>query len=244
VRRLLILLAAAVAICGCGGDDSSDSDRPRLTVAAASSLQKALTEYAKSFPGADVKLSFAGSDAIAAQIREGVKPDVFVSADASIAQRLHDDGKAGAAKAVATNRLVLAIHGTKPKIRTFDDIAKPGMTLAMGTSSVPAGAYAEEALRRLPAAERKRIVANVRTREPDVAGVIGKVAAGAVDAGFVYVTDAMAAGDKVIALAIPERLQPRIEYAASVVRNSDAAQRFVDGLAGAKALTDAGFGAP
>ena len=38
------------------------------------------------------------------------------------------------------------------------------------------------------------ILANVRSNEPDVAGVVGKVAQGAVDAGFVYVTDIRAGG--------------------------------------------------
>ena len=44
----------------------------------------------------------------------------------------------------------------------------------------------------LPAEQREAILANVRSNEPDVAGVVGKVAQGAVDAGFVYVTDVRA----------------------------------------------------
>jgi molybdate transport system substrate-binding protein len=83
----------------------------------------------------------------------------------------------------------------------------------------------------------------VRTREPDVTGVIGKVAAGAVDAGIVYATDIRAA-DGLLAVAIPARLQPRIEYAAAATGDSAAAERFVSGLATAPALRDAGFGAP
>ena len=64
----------------------------------------------------------------------------------------------------------------------------------MGAESVPVGAYTRKVLDGLPAEQREAILANVRSNEPDVAGVVGKVAQGAVDAGFVYVTDVEAAG--------------------------------------------------
>ena len=44
-------------------------------------------------------------------------------------------------------------------------------------------------LARLPAAQEKAILANVRSSEPDVKGIVGKLTQGAADAGFVYVTD-------------------------------------------------------
>ena len=52
---------------------------------------------------------------------------------------------------------------------------------------MPIGAYTREVLGRLGRAERAAILANVRSNEPDVAGVVGKLTQGAVDAGFVYV---------------------------------------------------------
>ena len=240
MRRAAVLLAALV-LTGCGGDDAADA--PRLTVGAASSLREALATYARGIEDADVKLSFAGSDALAAQIRAGVRPDVFVSADAAIAERLHDEGLAGKPVSVATNRVVVAVGREGSKVRSFSDLSRRGVTIGLGTATVPIGSYADEALRRLPAGERRRILANVRTREPDVAGVLGKVAEGAVDAGIVYATD-VAAADGVLAIAVPADLQPRIEYAAVVVKDGAAAERFVAGLAGAHPLEDAGCGPP
>jgi molybdate transport system substrate-binding protein len=237
--RLAALTALAALATGCGGGSES-----QLTVGAASSLRDALTTYARDFEGADVKLSFGGSDVLAAQIRAGVKPDVFVSADPVIARRLHAEGLTRAPILVATNRLVLAVPKRDAAVRSLDDLARSGVSVALGTLTVPVGAYADEALRRLPEERRRRIVAHVRTREPDVAGVLGKVAEGAVDAGIVYATD-IATTDEVRGLPIPDELQPRIEYAAAVTRDGDeAAERFVAGLPDADALRDAGFGPP
>ena len=229
------LAAALLALASCGGGEK----RPQLTVAAATSLRVALTEYAETFEPAEVRLSFAGSDAIAARIRAGVEPDVFVSSDLRLLEGLGDE-----AVTVATNELVLAVAAERPSVRAFADLTRRGVTIAMGTPSVPVGAYADDALAQLPAQQRRRIMANVRTREPDVAGVIGKVTSGAVDAGFVYTTDVRAAHGSAIEIALPETIQPRIEYGAVALGRGAAARRFVDGLRRARALRDAGFGVP
>ena len=58
---------------------------------------------------------------------------------------------------------------------------------------MPVGSYTREVLARIGPAQAHAIERNIRSNEPDVAGVVGKVAQGAVDAGFVYVTDVQAA---------------------------------------------------
>ena len=103
---------------------------------------------------------------------------------------------------------------------------------------------------RLPPARAKKVVANIRSNEPDVAGIVGKLTQGAVDAGFVYATDAHAAGGKLIAIQLPASLQPQVAYGAAVVKGTkrhDAAVKFVAGLVkgkGQAALLAAGFDPP
>jgi molybdate transport system substrate-binding protein len=83
-----------------------------------------------------------------------------------------------------------------------------------------------------------------------VKGIVGKLTQGAADAGFVYVTDVKAAGDKLRAIELPAALEPNVKYAAGVVkgaRQPDEARDFVAGLTEgscADALEQAGFGAP
>ena len=61
-------------------------------------------------------------------------------------------------------------------------------------ATVPIGSYTREVLRACRRSRRQAIERNIRSNEPDVAGIVGKVSQGAVDAGFVYVTDVRGAG--------------------------------------------------
>jgi molybdate transport system substrate-binding protein len=253
MRRALALLAlVALALAACGDDDddgASASDKPRLVVSAASSMTEALGACGPEFTGAKVRFSFAGSDELAAQIEQGVKPDVFASANTKLPDQLHEEGRLGTPVEFATNELVIAVPKDS-QVDSVDDLAAGGVKLAMGSESVPIGSYTRETLGKLPAAQSQAILANVRSNEPDVKGIVGKLTLGAVDAGFVYVTDVNAAADQLKAVTLPEALEPDVTYAAGVVEGApepEQAQAFVDGLLDgpcADALRDAGFGAP
>jgi molybdate transport system substrate-binding protein len=244
-RRILAAAALAVAIAGCGG--SSSTDQPQLVVSAASSLRNALTNYGSQFKAAKVRLSFGGSDELAAQIRAGGKADVFAAASTKLPDALYSEGKVEKPVKFTANKLVLAVPRGSDKVKGVDDLIKPGVKLAIGSASVPIGTYTRTVLSGLPAVERNRILANVKSEEPDVAGIVGKLTQGAVNAGFVYVTDVDAAKGKLKALQLPASISPAVTYEAAVVRGSkhaDQAQAFIDGLRsgqGQQALQKAGF---
>ncbi len=246
--RWLVLCLALAAVAGCGEDDEpAAQDEPRLVVSAAASLSDALTACSKEFEGADVKLSFAGSDELAAQIRQGVKPDVYAAANTRLPEELNQEGLLGTPVEFATNELVIAVGGEGTEVERVEDLAKPGMQLAIGAESVPVGAYTREVLGRLPAGLEEKILANVRSEEPDVKGVVGKLTQGAADAGFVYVTDVT---EGVTGVELPPELRPTVAYGAGVVEGSkqpELAQRYLDGLTEgpcADALREDGFGPP
>lgn len=240
-------LAAGALAAGCGG---SDGERARLVVSAASSMSAALERCAPRFgkaEEADVRLSFAGSDELAAQIRQGARVDAYAAANTRLPEELHADLLVDEPVEFATNELVLAVPQDS-KIASLDDLAASGIKLAIGSESVPIGAYTREALAKLPGDQEKAILANVRSTEPDVKGIVGKLTQGAADAGFVYVTDVKAAGDSLRAIELPADLEPEATYAAAAVTKSDhgeLARKFVDGLRDgdcADALRKAGFG--
>lgn len=255
-RRLaaagLAVAALAIALAGCGGSGAGrngDAGGP-LVVSAAASLTGAFTRYGAAFDGGATRFSFAGSDELAAQIRQGVKPDVFASANTTLPLELHRAGLVGAPVVFAGNRLVVAVPAGAAKVRGVADLGRPGVTIAIGSASVPVGAYTRAVLARLGARQAAAVLANVRSEEPDVKGIVGKLAAGAVDAGFVYVTDVTAANGKLRAIELPASAQPRVAYGAAVVTGAPhprAARRFLDGLlrgTGAADLRAAGFEPP
>ena len=92
----------------------------------------------------------------------------------------------------------------------------------------------------------KRVV----SEEEDVKGVLGKVRLGEADAGFVYATDARAAGSAVRAIELPASIQAVVSYPVAVVGSSgrrEDAEEFVELLLSSRGqdlLRQAGFAPP
>src|SRR5215218_4214211 len=249
MTRALALLAVMAAglegLVGCGGGGEASD---QLVVSAASSLDTAFRDYVDA-AGIDAKISFAGSDELAAQIRQGVSPDVYAAANTTLPDQLHLEGLVGNPAVIATNTLVLAVP-EHSQIDSLDDLTQPGTTIAMGDPAVPVGSYTREVLGKLPADQRGAIFDHVRSEEPDVSGIAGKLTQGAVDAGFVYLTDVTASNGELKAIQLPADLQPDVSYGAAVVsgaKNPEGARAFIDGLLsgdGARALRNSGFKPP
>lgn len=236
--KLVALLAGLALLAGCGGGD----DEP-LIVYAASSLTEVFEQLA---PGA--QFNFAGSDELATQLREGAQADVYAAASPRYPGELFDEGIVDAPVVFATNRLVIVVPSGNPAgIRGLDGLAAADVRLVVGGEGVPIGDYTRELLSR---AGRLDVLERVVSEEEDVKGVLAKVALGEADAGFVYATDARAAGGDVVAIELASELQGRIEYPVAVVRDArraDDARRFVELLrsaSGRVALRAAGFGLP
>jgi molybdate transport system substrate-binding protein len=245
-----VLAGVLVAItgAGCGGDGGGEE--PTLTVSAAASLKKAFESYAKDFEQARVRYSFAGSDELAAQIRQGGKPDVYAAANTKLPDELYAEGLVEKPEVFAGNRLVIAVPEGSSKVSGIEDLEQEDVDLVVGAESVPVGSYTREVLGRLDDPSEKRILANIRSNEPDVASVVGKLTQGAADAGFVYITDVIGTNGRLRAIELPSSLQPKVEYGIAVVKGTDRdeeANSFIGGLVngkGREALREAGFEVP
>jgi molybdate transport system substrate-binding protein len=242
------LVVAALAGCSDASTvEPAETSRVQLTVSAAASMQEALTACARDFAPARVRLQFAGSDELAAQIRQGVRPDVYAAANTALPEALAQEGLLERPAVFAGNELVLAVPAEDAAVEGLDDLGRSGVTLVIGSESVPVGAYTREVLGRLDVGERRAILANVRSSEPDVKGVVGKLVQGAADAGFVYRSDVEAGGGELEAIELDDELKPAVAYAAGVVKGTKepaTAQAFLDDLREGNchdALLTAGF---
>ena len=225
---------------GCGGSNAGSEP---LDVYAAASLAEVFPEIEP-----DANFSFAGSDELATQIREGAPADVYAAASSKYPQELYDEGLVAEPVTFATNRLVLVVPKANPgAIESVEDLLRPGTRLVVAAEGVPVGDYTRTVLETLGLSAA---LENVVSNEDDVKGVAGKVALGEADAGFVYATDVTPVTDRVLAIERPNDAQPPIEYQVAVVVDSDdedAAAEFVEKLLGAEgraALERAGFGVP
>jgi molybdate transport system substrate-binding protein len=247
MRSMLAAVGLAMALAACGDEDHT----ARVVVSAASSMTEALESCAPDFEeaeNADLRLSFAGSDELAAQIRRGARVDAYAAANTTLPEELHGEELLSRPVEFATNEFVLAVPADS-EIDSVEDVAGEGREVVVGSQSVPIGAYTRETLAKLPPEQKEAILANVVSNEPDVKGIVGKLTQGAGDAGFVYVTDVNAAGGDLKAIDLPAELEPEVTYAAGVpteAREPELGRAFVGGLRDgpcADALDEAGFGA-
>lgn len=240
--KALAAIGAVLILAGCGGG-AGESGEGELIVYAASSLTDVFQDL-----DAKAVFNFAGSDELATQIREGAEADVYAAASPRYPDELYGDGLLEQPTIFATNRLVLVVpRDNRARIRSLADLDKEGVKLVIGTEGVPVGDYTREVIEK---SGKKQILDRVVSEEEDVKGVLSKVALGEADAGFVYATDANAAGEDVRSIELPDEIQVPIRYPVAIVAattREEQAREFVDLLLsdmGREALQDAGFGLP
>jgi molybdate transport system substrate-binding protein len=145
----------------------------------------------------------------------------------------------------ATNRLVLIVPAENPAGIEEPADLRDGAALVVGDPSVPVGAYTRDVLERLGLPPEEL---NVVSEEQDVRAVLTKVELNEADAGFVYVTDRIAAGADVREIDLPPAGEATATYPIAVVeasKHKDAAERWIDlvtGERGARVLAEHGFG--
>jgi len=236
---LFALVALALpSATGAGGSGGN------FTVFAAASLTEVFPKIAKT-----PRYSFAGSDQLALQIRQGAPADVFASASPKQTQLLYHDGIVRKPVTFATNKLVVIVPKSNPaSIHSVYDLRRSGIKLVIGDQSVPIGSYTRTLLDSLGI--KDAVLKNVVSQETDVKGIVAKVALGEADAGFVYVTDARPVASKVQKFLLPAWAQPPIRYQVAVVSSTGRrveARSFMNKLLskrGRLLLKRAGFGLP
>jgi molybdate transport system substrate-binding protein len=232
--RLTLMLTLAVGL-------AVPAAASALNVFAASSLREVFTQID---PGATY--NFAGSNQLQLQIERGAYADVFAAASSQEPQALFKAGKCDRPVTFATNKLVLIVpKGNPGKIRSVGSLRAGGKNLAIGNTGVPIGDYTRKLLRKLGMS--RILTSNTVSQEPNVASIVSKVGLGSADAGFVYVTDAKIASDRVQAIRLPRYAQPPVRYQICQVKRSAESAAFISKVRsgrGRSLLKAAGFGLP
>jgi molybdate transport system substrate-binding protein len=262
LRLLAVVSLPALVFAACGDDDDDDAgstttDAPAeqaaaegdITVFAAASLTDAFTELGTTFesenPDASVEFNFGASSALREQILTGAPADVFASANTSNMDQVVDAGAASDPQDFATNLLEIAVPaGNDAAVTGLDNFANPDLLIGLCAEEVPCGEFGREAL------ANAGVTTSIDTNEPDVRSLLTKVEAGDLDAGIVYVTDVMAAGETVEGVEIPAGDNVVAAYPIAALTDSgnpDTADAFVEFVLsdeGQEILTSYGFDAP
>lgn len=179
-------------------------NKDAIYLAAPASMANVITEVVSTYDE-NVKLNFAGSGTLVNQIQQGAPADVFISASVDNFDNLKTTNEMLEQETLVFNNLVL-ITNKKQNISSIEDIN----TLAIGTPEiVPAGTYALEALDYYDLTDyfTDKII-----QTKDVSEVLTYVETNNVDAGIVYMTDAMTSDKVEILYEIPSISHSPIEY--------------------------------
>lgn len=208
--RLLFL--SFVALAALSFASNASAGEVRLCVAA--SLKEVINDLADGFArnnaGVRFRKNFGASGALAKQIENGAPADIFISANREWMEYLKNKGLTGQA-AVGTfayNTLVFAGNPAL-KVRGMQDLPRLGRIAIGSPKSVPAGAYAGEAIKRAgieKQLEHKIIMAR------DVRDCLMYAERGEVAGAFVYRTDALQAREAKILFTVPQKLYPKVTY--------------------------------
>ena len=265
IQRLTIAVLLAVlgitVLTGCGfsAAATSASSETQLTVFAATSLSEVLPRVARLFtqthPQCRFTFSFAGTDTLVTQIEHGAPADIFAGASARYGDDLLARKAVAEPRIFVTNRLVLIVPPSNPgHISSLRDLARTGIKLAVGDSTVPIGIYTRKILGQLNVSYGPHysaaVLRNVVTQALDVGQVVSAVELQGADAGFVYATDALAAGNAVQTVDLPAGAGATALYPIAVVSgtpHADLASEFANFVLQPRAqalFRSAGFGSP
>jgi molybdate transport system substrate-binding protein len=249
-RRAIFILVFLAGSCTLGARPAAQIE---VTISAAISLKDLLEEAERAFstrePETNLIFNFGSSGGLQRQIENGAPVDIFLSAAEGQMDALEKSGHIlpGTRRRLWKNRLVLIVPKDSPERPQIKNLSEAMFrTIAIGEpTSVPAGAYAEQALRAAALYEslqRKFVLAK------DVRQVLTFIETGNADAGFVYTSDAQASTRVRVTEIIPESSHAPILYSGAVVkqgRQPQAARRFLAFLASPEARRIAerfGFG--
>nr|WP_240644671.1 molybdate ABC transporter substrate-binding protein [Paenibacillus paeoniae] len=213
-----------VAVLAACGKNSADT-KVELTISAAASLTDALNEmktsYEKEHPGVTLLFNYGASGSLQQQIEQGAPADLFLSASKKNMDALVEKGLIDAADRVnlLSNELVLVTpEGKGDSLGSVQYLLSDSVKkLAIGIpESVPAGAYAKEALTNAGLWDQLQ---EKSVQAKDVRQVLQYVETGNVDAGFVYRTDALQAESKTdIAFAADPDSYASILYPIGIIK--------------------------
>lgn len=249
------LCAAVVLATGCSSTTKSvptgtdGALHGSITVFAASSLKDTFTALGHAFeaahPGTKVEFNFGASSTLASNIVEGAPADVFASASEKDMTTVSSKSLVGTPTEFASNRITLAVPASNPAhVSSVADLAKKDVTFVACKADVPCGVAAAYTL------GKAGITRTPVTLEPDVKSTLNVLQLGEADAGFVYLTDVLASGGKVMKIAVPDDLTSPVRYPIATVRASghgalgQAFVAYVLSPEGQAFLTSAGFGKP
>ena len=222
-------------------ESKAASDPSAINVFAAASLKNAMdeiiAEYNKANPDVKISLNTDSSGKLQTQIEEGFACDIFFSAGKKQMEKLKEEGhiKDSTDADLLHNKLcIVAPKDSDTKVTGIANI-KDAKSISIGETSVPAGAYAREALSKAypdlgitkesTGAELKDKLGMDIIENSNVTKTLLSVVDGFGEVGFVYLTDTYGNEDVKVIEKVDESLTGKVTYPIARVNNDEADEK-------------------
>lgn len=217
MRHLVALLPLVALLWGPVhplAGQGSNGEPPTIRVMAAASMQSVLEPALRDWSaraGVTLRVSFDATSRIANQLQQGHSADLVLTADRAWMDWLVEQGivPAHEPRRLAGGDLAVIIADGAPAPRSLEDLGRSDLRVALAGENVPAGRYADEALRAAGVWDQldDRVV-----RGGSVRSVVEWVARDEVESGIAYRSDAQGDARLNVAFVIDPTLHPPVEY--------------------------------
>ncbi|OGO21280.1 MAG: molybdate ABC transporter substrate-binding protein [Chloroflexi bacterium RBG_16_50_9] len=232
-KFLLPITILLLFVGGCAREETGT-----VTAFCGSASKPALEEAAATFEqetGIRVYLNFGGSGTMLSQMKLGKSGDIYLPASPDYMSLAEKDGIVAPDSMTIVAYLIPVIlvpAGNPKNIKTLADLARPGVTVAIGNpEAVSIGRYAVEILERNDLLDE--VAPNIVTLAENVSKLASLVALKSVDAVLAWHVSAIDLDTVEIIYLEPEQI-PRLSYISGAVTrfalNVASSQKFLDFL--------------
>lgn len=235
---VLVLGLGAYALANVLGGGSEGEKITTLVAANMTSANDALLKkFEEENQGVQVEASYAGTQILFSQLQQGVKADLFLSADREYIEQAKEEGLIDSFKPVSRmDEVIVVPTGNPAGIQGLEDLGTKEVELVVGVEEVPVGRYAREVFENAEEGYgsdfSERVLDNVVSTETNTRQVAQKVVLREAQAGVTYRTDITPEiADKVEIIEIPEKYNVTAKNYAGVLTdasNPELAQEYLE----------------
>ncbi len=210
MEKKLVLLLVVLLSCVLLGCTQKQQEKT-LHVYSGAGMRKPMDKIAKMFEkeyGVKVLCDYAGSGYLLAKIESTKSGDIFVPGDYIYVKKLIEKGDIIKYKNLSKHIPVIVVPKGNPKhITCLEDLAKPGVKLAIGDRNIAIGIAMNKILdkaNKYNPGIKEKILKNVVVKGATVKQVLFYVLEGQVDAGVIWKADALENKNKLEIIPINE----------------------------------------
>jgi molybdate transport system substrate-binding protein len=200
-----------------------------IAVFADSTLTEAFEEIKRDIESANSKVQLSLTFIAMRSLPQGAPADVYAPSSTEQMDAAMGAGQVmtGTAEIFAQDQLIMVVNRERAAtVTTVEDLALPGLNVALVSGDMPAGRYTVDFLGQVSQAGtadfREQVFANVASYEQTVGEVLASVESGEADAGIVYrssITKDLK--NKIATVEIPSDVNVLVSYPIAVVETSN-----------------------